>query len=88
MKKNWIFAAVAAVLTGLFSSCADPYYGAGYGSGDYPRNTAEAVVPLVVGAALVSAIISNNQPRNCNYYGGGGYHGGYPPHCPPPRCYR
>jgi hypothetical protein len=54
MKNNWIVAAVAAVLTGLFACCANSYHGAGYGSGDYPQNNAEAVAPLVVGAALVA----------------------------------
>jgi len=77
MKHSSLFA-IATAASLLFSSCADPYYGSGYGAGPYPANGAEAVVPLVVGAALVGAILSNNHDHRPRYR----HHGGY---CPPPR---
>jgi hypothetical protein len=78
MKHASLFAlGTAAAL--LFSSCADPYYGSGYGAGPYPANGAEALVPLVVGAAVVGAILSNN--NDCRPHRG--YYGGH--YCPPPR---
>lgn len=78
MKKQWmLLIAVGAV---MLSSCYDPYYGSGYGAGPYPSNAAEAAVPLVVGAALVGAILSNN---NDNCYRRPYYGGHY--HCPPRR---
>ena len=81
MKKHGILAGAFVALCGLFSSCADPYYGAGYGSGAYPRNAAEAAVPIVVGAALVGAVLSHNKSdsrcRGGYYSGDYGYGGGY-----------
>ena len=82
MKKHWIIATALASVSLLLSSCADPYYGSGYGAGPYPANAAEAIVPVVVGAALVGAILSNN---NDNYHRG--YHRGHHYHRPPPRCW-
>ncbi len=82
MKKQWIIATAFASVSFLLSSCADPYYGSGYGAGPYPANAAEAVVPVVVGAALVGAILSNNND-NCHR----GYHRGHHYHRPPPRCW-
>jgi hypothetical protein len=82
MKKQWIIATAFASVSLLLSSCADPYYGSGYGAGPYPANAAEAIVPVVVGAALVGAILSNNND-NCHR----GYHRGYHYHRPPPRCW-
>lgn len=78
MKKQWMLLIGAGAL--MLSSCYDPYYGSGYGAGPYPANAAEAVVPLVVGAALVGAILSNN---NDNCYRGPYYGGHY--RCPPRR---
>lgn len=83
MKKHWILATTIAALSALFTSCADPYYGSGYGARPYPANAAEAAVPIVVGAAVVGAILSNNRPRHSSYHGG--YHGGHHNYCPPPR---
>lgn len=84
MKKHWILAGALVALSGLFSSCADPYYGAGYGSGGYPRNAAEAAVPIVVGAALVGALVSHNRHERRDYrshYNYNNYGGAY--QCPP-----
>lgn len=85
MKKQWMIVSVLAAVSVLLSSCADPYYGSGYGAGPYPRNTAEAVVPIVVGAALVGAILSNNN-NNDNYYRRSNY-GGHHYHSAPPSCW-
>lgn len=79
MKKQWMLLIAAGAV--MLSSCYDPYYGSGYGAGPYPANAAEAVVPLVVGAALVGAILSNN--NDC--YRGGYYGGNY--RCPPRPCW-
>jgi hypothetical protein len=78
MKKHWILLTSLVACCGLFSSCADPYYGSGYGAGPYPANAAEAAVPIVVGAAVVGAILNNNRPNK-------NYHGGHNHYCPPPR---
>lgn len=86
MKKQWILAGALAVLSGLFSSCVDPYYANGYGSGGYPRNAAEAAVPIVVGAALVGALVSHNRNDRRDYrrshYNYNNYGGAYS-NCPP-----
>lgn len=90
MKKHWIVVTTLAALSGLLSSCADPYYGSGYGAGPYPANAAEAIVPLVVGAAVVGAILSNNKSSSNCYrgsYGGAYYGGGHHYRRPAPRCW-
>jgi hypothetical protein len=90
MKKQWIFTTALASVSLFFSSCADPYYGSGYGAGPYPANGAEAIVPVVVGAALVGAILSNNSSSKCyrgSNYGGAYYGGGHHYRRPAPRCW-
>jgi hypothetical protein len=77
MKHSSLIALAAAAF--LFTSCADPYYGSGYGAGPYPANTAEAIVPLVVGAAVVGALLSDDNDCRPSR----SYHGGHH-HCPPP----
>lgn len=77
MKKQWMLMFVAGSV--MLSSCADPYYGSGYGAGPYPANSAEALVPLVVGAAVVGALLSDdNDCRPSRPY----YRDHH--HCPPP----
>jgi hypothetical protein len=69
MKQRWILSTALVALVGLLQSCADPYAGGlydngYYGNGDYPRNFAEAAVPIVIGAAVIGALASAN--RNCS----------------------
>ncbi|MFM2171019.1 MAG: hypothetical protein RI957_1248 [Verrucomicrobiota bacterium] len=77
MKRSSILAIVASAI--LFSSCADPYYGPTYGPAPYPANCAETVVPLVVGAAVVAALLSHDKgcapPHSCHT----SHHDGPPP---------
>ncbi len=63
MKQRSILGTALVAIVGLLHSCADPYAGAPYGSGDYPRNFAEAAVPIVVGAAVIGALTSGSRER-------------------------
>jgi hypothetical protein len=87
MNKKLMFAGIVTAASLLFSSCVDPYYNSGYdnyGGGGYPRNSVEAALPIIAGAALVGAIIDNNSGHHGRNYSSGHYGGAYQ-HCPPPR---
>lgn len=91
MKKSWFLFGASLAMVGVMSSCADPYYGDGYGGGAYPRNAFEAAVPIVVGAAVIGALTSNSRGRERDYRRGGyqfdernwggAYRGAHPGHC-------
>jgi hypothetical protein len=68
MKQRSILGIALVAMVGLLHSCADPYSSGHYGRGDYPRNFAEAAVPIVVGAAVIGALTSNSRERARNRY--------------------
>jgi hypothetical protein len=73
MNKKLFLLGCSLAFSGLLSSCYTAPYGGYSDGGDFPRNGAEALVPIVVGAALIAAIASNNSHH-------GGYYGGHYSH--------
>jgi hypothetical protein len=77
MNKKLLLLVCSIAFSGILSSCYTAPYDGGYvNGGDFPRNGAEALVPIVVGAAIIGALASshhgghyshNSYSHGCHY---------------------